>query len=57
MIDQARRKLMKYMAILGLGSVVGLAAPVKLSTKKCKTVALENRVNVSSGYYGFSETW
>jgi len=57
MIDNARRNLMKYMALLGLTTVVGVAAPVKITLKERKAAFDAHSARVGNGYYGFGETW
>ena len=53
MIDNSRRNVMKFMALLGLATVVGIATPFKES----KTTFDANNARVGNGYYGFGETW
>jgi len=59
MIDNTRRTLMKYMALLGFGSVIGVTAPVRIrATLKQRKSAFEaNKIEQLNGYYGFGETW
>jgi hypothetical protein len=57
MIDNARRNLMKYMALLGLTTVIVLAAPVRVTLKERKAAFTTNNARVGNGYYGFGETW
>ena len=57
MIDNTRRNVMKLMALLGLTTVIGVAAPVKLTVKQRKAQFDANNVRVGNGYYGFGETW
>ena len=57
MIDISRRDLMKLMAILGIGTVVGSAAPVRLTLKERKRAFDERYSRKGQGYYGFGETW
>jgi len=57
MIDNARRNLMKYMALLGLTTVVGVAASVRVPLKERKTAFYLNSERTGNGYYGFGETW
>ena len=57
MIDNTRRNVMKLMALLGLTTVVGVAAPVRLTVKQRKVQFDANNVRVGNGYYGFGETW
>ena len=57
MIDNSRRNLMKLMALLGLITVVGVAAPVRVTLKERKAAFDTNNVRVGNGYYGFGETW
>jgi len=57
MIDNSRRNLMKLMALLGLSTVVGVAAPVRVTLKERKAAFEANTVRVGNGYYGFGETW
>ena len=45
------------MALLGLSTVVGVAAPVRLTVKQRKAKFDEKHVRVGNGYYGFGETW
>jgi len=57
MIDNSRRNVMKLMALLGLTTVVGVAAPVKLTVKQRKAQFDVKNTRVGQGYYGFGETW
>ena len=57
MIDNTRRNMMKFMALLGLSTVVGVAAPVRVSVKERKKAFEANNVGLGQGYYGFGETW
>ncbi|WP_295420698.1 hypothetical protein [Sulfurovum sp.] len=57
MIDNTRRNVMKLMTLLGLTTVVGVAAPVKLTLKQRKAQFDANHSRVGQGYYGFGETW
>ena len=57
MIDNTRRNVMKFMALLGLTTVVGVAAPVRLTVKQRKAQFDANNVRIGNGYYGFGETW
>jgi len=57
MIDNARRNLMKYMALLGLSTVVAVAEPVRVTLKERKSAFEANNARVGNGYYGFGETW
>jgi len=59
MINNTRRTLMKYMALLGFGTVISVAAPVRVrATLKQKKAAFEaNKIEQLNGYYGFGETW
>jgi hypothetical protein len=57
MIDNSRRNVMKFMALLGLATVVGVASPVKVTLKERKAVFDANNARVGNGYYGFGETW
>ena len=57
MIDISRRNLMKLMAILGMGTVVGSAAPVRLTLKERKRAFEAKYSHKGEGYYGFGETW
>jgi len=57
MIDNTRRNMMKLMALLGLTTVVGVAAPVRVSIKERKRAFEANNARVGQGYYGFGETW
>jgi hypothetical protein len=57
MIDNTRSNVMKLMALLGLTTVVGVAAPVKLTLKQRKAQFDTNHSRVGQGYYGFGETW
>jgi len=45
------------MALLGLTTVVGVAAPVRLTVKQRKTQFDAKHSRVGQGYYGFGETW
>ena len=45
------------MALLGLTTVVGVAAPVRLTLKQRKAQFDANNVRMGNGYYGFGETW
>jgi len=54
MIDN---NMMKLMALLGLSTVVGVAAPVRGSIKERKRAFEANNSRVLQGYYGFGETW
>ena len=57
MIDNTRRNVMKFMALLGLATVVGVAAPVRPTVKQRKEQFDAKNVRVGNGYYGFGETW
>jgi len=57
MIDNTRRNMMKLMTLLGLTTVVAVAAPVRGSIKERKRVFEANNRPVGQGYYGFGETW
>jgi len=57
MIDNTRRNMMKLIALLGLTTVVGVAAPVRVSIKERKRAFEANNTRVGQGYYGFGETW
>jgi hypothetical protein len=57
MIDNTRRNVMKLMALLGLTTVVGVAAPVRLTLRQRKAQFDANYSRVGQGYYGFGETW
>ena len=57
MIDNTRRNVMKFMALLGLITVVGVAAPARLTVKQRKAQFDAKNVRAGSGYYGFGETW
>ena len=57
MIDNTRRNVMKLMALLGLTTVVGVTAPVRLTVKQRKAQFDAKSVRVGNGYYGFGETW
>lgn len=57
MIDNSRRNVMKLMALLGLTTVVGVAAAVRLTVKQRKAQFDTKNVRVGNGYYGFGETW
>jgi len=57
MIHNARRNFMKYMALLGLSTVVAVAAPVRVTLKERKATFDANNARVGNGYYGFGETW
>ncbi len=57
MIDNARRNLMKYMALLGITTIVSIAAPVRLTLKERKVQYDANNARTDNGYYGFGETW
>lgn len=59
MIDNTRRSIMKYMALLGFGTIAGAAVPVRVrATLKDRKAAFDARQNRQhNGYYGFSETW
>jgi len=57
MIDNTRRNMMKFMALLGLSAVVGVAAPARVSIKERKRAFEANNARVGQGYYGFGETW
>ena len=57
MTDNTRRNVMKLMALLGLTTVIGVAAPVRLTVKQRKAQFDANNVRVGNGYYGFGETW
>ena len=57
MIDNTRRNVMKLMALLGLTTVVGVSAPVRLTLKQRKAQFDANNVRIGNGYYGFGETW
>jgi len=57
MIDNSRRNIMKLMALLGLTTVVGVAAPVSVKIKERKATFDANNARVGNGYYGFGETW
>ncbi len=48
---------MKLMTLLGLTTVVAVAAPVRGSIKERKRVFEANNRPVGQGYYGFGETW
>ncbi len=48
---------MKLMALLGLSTVVGVAAPVRVSVKERKRAFEARNARVGQGYYGFGETW
>ena len=57
MIDNTRRNMMKFMALLGLSTVVGVASPVRVSIKERKRAFEARNARVGQGYYGFGETW
>ena len=57
MIDNSRRNLMKLMALLGLTTVLGVAAPARVTLKERKSEFEANSAKVGNGYYGFGETW
>jgi len=57
MIDNTRRNVMKLMALLGLTTVVGVAAPARLTVRQRKAVFDTKNTRVGNGYYGFGETW
>ena len=57
MIDNTRRNTMKFMALLGLSTVVGIATPIKLTVKQRKAQFNAKNIRVGNGYYGFGETW
>ena len=57
MIDNTRRNTMKLMALLGVTTVVGVAAPVRLTLKQRKAQFDAKNIRVDNGYYGFGETW
>ncbi len=48
MIDNTRRNVMKFMALLGLTTVVGVAAPVRLTVKQGEFAFLTNTLNHNS---------
>ena len=57
MIDNTRRNVMKFMALLGLSTVVGVAAPVRLTVKQRKAQFDASNARMGNGYYAFGETW
>jgi len=57
MIDNTRRNVMKFMALLGLSTVVGVATPAKLTLKQRKAAFDASHSRIGEGYYGFGETW
>jgi len=57
MIDNTRRNVMKFMALLGLSTVVGAATPARLTIKQRKAKFDASHTHTDQGYYGFGETW
>ena len=45
------------MTILGLGTVIGSAAPARLTLKQRKRAYDSKYRHTGKGYYGFGETW
>ncbi len=45
------------MALLGITTIVSIAAPVRLTLKERKVQYDANNARTDNGYYGFGETW